>query len=58
MPLPGVAGERTPLPEEGKPAYLCELVTDALQKGAAIVNAAADQTRDWWHVGWHLQCIA
>lgn len=29
----------TPLPEEGKPGYLHELLTDALEKGAKIVNS-------------------
>ena len=34
----------TPLPEEGKPNYLAELVADALAKGAKVVNARGGKT--------------
>jgi glyceraldehyde-3-phosphate dehydrogenase (NADP+) len=33
----------TPLPEEGKPGYLAELITDAVQKGATVVNKGGGQ---------------
>ena len=39
---PGV--QLTPLPEEGKPAYLAKLVQDAVQKGARIVNGGGTAT--------------
>jgi acyl-CoA reductase-like NAD-dependent aldehyde dehydrogenase len=33
----------TPLPEAGKPAYLAELIADAKQKGAVVVNTNGGQ---------------
>jgi len=45
MGLPFVEGVKiTPLPEPGKPGYLQELVSDAIQKGAKIVNARGGHT--------------
>jgi glyceraldehyde-3-phosphate dehydrogenase (NADP+) len=39
MGLPWQEGTKiTPLPEEGKPGYLKELIDDALEKGAQIIN--------------------
>lgn len=39
MGVPWKEGTRiTPLPEEGKPGYLQELIDDALSKGAKIIN--------------------
>lgn len=36
----------TPLPEPGKPAYIQELIDDATQKGASILNKKGGQTSD------------
>ena len=40
LPWDARGADITPLPEEGKPAYLCELVADALASGARVLNAA------------------
>lgn len=36
----------TPLPEPGKPAYIQELIDDALEKGAKILNKKGGQTTE------------
>src|SRR5690606_12772846 len=36
----------TPLPEPGKPAYIQELITDAEEKGAAVINVKGGKTSD------------
>jgi len=36
----------TPLPEPGKPAYIQELIDDALAKGAKIINKKGGETTD------------
>lgn len=45
MGLPWEEGVKiTPLPEEGKPGYLQELIEDAVSKGAKIVNPRGGKT--------------
>jgi glyceraldehyde-3-phosphate dehydrogenase (NADP+) len=34
----------TPLPEKEKPAYIQELIDDAIQKGASVINAKGGST--------------
>ena len=36
----------TPLPEPGKPAYIQELIDDAIEKGAKVINKKGGQTSD------------
>ena len=36
----------TPLPESGKPAYIQELIDDALEKGASILNSKGGERSD------------
>ena len=36
----------TPLPEPGKPAYIQELITDAEEKGAAVINLKGGKTSE------------
>jgi glyceraldehyde-3-phosphate dehydrogenase (NADP+) len=44
MALPWQEGAKiTPLPEEGKPGYLKELIVDALAKGAKVINPRGNQ---------------
>lgn len=44
MALPWQEGAKiTPLPEEGKPGYLKELIEDALAKGAKVINPRGNQ---------------
>ncbi|TPV35719.1 NADP-dependent glyceraldehyde-3-phosphate dehydrogenase [Paucihalobacter ruber] len=38
--------ELTPLPEPGKPAYIIELIEDAKEKGAAIINKNGGKTTE------------
>jgi len=45
--LPWEAGVQiTPLPEEGKPAYLTELIQDAVAYGAQVINAHGGEVRE------------
>lgn len=41
-----VGAKLTPLPEPGKPAYIQELIDDALSKGAKIINEKGGETTD------------
>lgn len=53
MGLPWEKGVNlTPLPEPGKPGYLKELISDAVSKGAKVINskAAIDRTYVFPHV--------
>ena len=36
----------TPLPEPGKPAYIQELIDDAIEKGAKVINKKGGQTSE------------